>query len=425
MRHSITYFPIPTSVGPKTLGIHPTDRNGKPAPFTKQSDWYCNCIFCGHKGKMNINLVKNAFYCNYCGANGGMLDLYGDYYHISRKEAYDEICKELHLTNEAPVSEKTVTTACAEQKALVETPDRASDKEINRTYSMLLSMLSLSDKHYEDLKRRGLTDLQIKERRYKSTPVFGFHNLIDRLQEQGCTLKGVPGFYEDAKGRWTMNFSPKGSGFLIPMESIDGFICGMQIRLDHPKGSQKYIWFSSSNKKNGTGSGSPIHWIGNPDAEVIWLTEGGLKGTIAHYMTGYSFLCVPGVNHYKNLEAALIKLKEKKLKTVHEAFDMDKMMQVVTDPLKCPPCERRTDCKAYLAYQKLSPEIRESMVEMNCPHKEQKRGIIQKACMRVYEICERLELSCVRRVWDLNENGEWNGNYKGIDDYHYEIRKKV
>ena len=36
-----------------------------------------DCPFCNHKkGKMNINLVKNVFRCNYCETSGGMIDLY-------------------------------------------------------------------------------------------------------------------------------------------------------------------------------------------------------------------------------------------------------------------------------------------------------------------------------------------------------------
>ena len=36
-----------------------------------------DCPFCNHKtGKLNINVEKNVFRCNYCDAHGGMLDLY-------------------------------------------------------------------------------------------------------------------------------------------------------------------------------------------------------------------------------------------------------------------------------------------------------------------------------------------------------------
>ena len=151
---------------------------------------------------------------------------------------------------------------------------------------MLLSSLTLSQKHLEDLKGRGLTERQIEEQRYRSTPLFGFRKLAEKLLAEGCTLQGVPGFYQDKTGNWTINFSGNNSGFLIPVRSIDGKIQGMQIRVDKVVDKRKYIWFSSANRKMGTSSGSPIHMIGDPDSEEVYVTEGPLKGTVAHYLSG-------------------------------------------------------------------------------------------------------------------------------------------
>ena len=42
-----------------------------------------DCPFCNHKtGKLNINIEKNVFRCNYCDAHGGMLDLYSRLYNV-------------------------------------------------------------------------------------------------------------------------------------------------------------------------------------------------------------------------------------------------------------------------------------------------------------------------------------------------------
>lgn len=68
-----------------------------------------------------------------------------------------------------------------------------------------------------------------------------------------------------------------------------------QIRLDYPFNHTKYIWLSSINDKMGTSSGSPIHFVGNPRDEIVFLTEGPLKGDIASFLSGLSFACVPGV----------------------------------------------------------------------------------------------------------------------------------
>ena len=65
-----------------------------------------------------------------------------------------------------------------------------------------------------------------------------------------------------------------------------GNIQGFQIRLDHVEDGRKYIWLSSGGYQKGTSSGSPVHVVGDRNAESVYLTEGGLKGTISHYLPG-------------------------------------------------------------------------------------------------------------------------------------------
>ena len=144
----------------------------------------------------------------------------------------------------------------------------------HRTYKEMLELLPLYEIHKENLLERGLTMEQIKERRYRSVPLYGLHKLAGSLLERGCELEGVPGFYQDDTGRWTMNFKAKNSGFLVPVESVDGNIQACQIRLDQPRDNNKYLWFSSAGYPGGTSSGSPVHVIGDPDAETVYLTEG-------------------------------------------------------------------------------------------------------------------------------------------------------
>lgn len=57
---------------------------------------YADCPFCGDKrGKMNLNLARNVWRCNYCGAHGGMLALYAQARHTTNSDAYREICESL------------------------------------------------------------------------------------------------------------------------------------------------------------------------------------------------------------------------------------------------------------------------------------------------------------------------------------------
>lgn len=427
MRYRVEDFPFRIRDVAELMGINPTDRAGRSRSGSyKDQSWYCNCVFCGHKGKLNINFTKNVFNCNYCGEHGGMLELYGRYYNLSNREAFEEICSGLHM--EKPQQSEFRAKVPQPENRSADDADQvllASETEINKTYSMLLSLLTLSEKHQQDLLNRGLTLEQIAERRYRSTPVFGYKQIVQKLIQAGCVIQGVPGFYQDKDGKWSMNFSSRGSGFLVPMESIDGHISGMQIRLDHPRDGQKYIWFSSVNKENGVSSGSPLHFIGNLDAEAIYITEGGLKGSIAHYLSGETFLCVAGITQYKNIPAILEELKFGNLKHVNEAYDMDKLMHTEAESKECQSCEYKLDCHAFQHYLSLPKDMQSNMVQMTCPRKMQKRSIIQKGCTHVYEICQELNLTYTRCVWDMNEGGEWNGQIKGIDDYLYEQKHNI
>ena len=219
-------------------------------------------------------------------------------------------------------------------------------------------------------------------------------------------MKGVPGFYRDTDGNWTINFKAENSGILIPIVSLDGFIQGFQIRVDHVTDTKKYIWLSSVNYDQGVSSGSPVHVIGDLAAERVYLTEGALKGTIAHYLSGATFVCVAGVNQYRNLKPVLERMKGYGMKQLLEAYDMDKKMKVACNhhDSKCAVCFER------------SPVI--------CQHKAEKRRIIQNGCNKVYEICRELSLPMNRMVWDMDESGEWNGKHKGIDDYLAAIKQK-
>lgn len=238
---------------------------------------YYDCPFCGDtKGRLNIHPAKNVFRCNRCDRSGGMLQLYADLHNLTYREANQEIREALNKGEYREAQQaKKKAQAEPEQSKLAPLEVR------HRTYKEMLDLLPLYEIHKENLLERGLTMEQIKERRYKSVPLYGLHKLAESLLERDCELEGVPGFYQDDTGRWTMNFKAKNSGFLVPVESVDGNIQACQIRLDQPRDNNKYLWFSSAGYPGGTSSRSPVHVIGDPDAETVYLTEGGLKGSIA------------------------------------------------------------------------------------------------------------------------------------------------
>lgn len=86
-----------------------------------------------------------------------------------------------------------------------------------------------------------------------------------------------------------------------------------------------YIWLSSVGKPHGVTSGSPLHFVGEPFAKTVYVTEGLLKADIAHCLTGRSFVAVAGVNSLNGLESALRCMAQNGTKLVVEAYDMDKL----------------------------------------------------------------------------------------------------
>ena len=265
---------------------------------------YVDCPFCGdRRGRMNVNFVKNVWRCNHCDAHGGMLALYAELNHTTTSDAYWEIAEALcdniqeehaRSGNEAqqrPASPCPSTSGAwaapaghsSSERKTVPQSNKASPAEIHQTLSLLLAQLTLRPAHREHLRspKRGLSDEQIDALGFKSTPPpFLCRSITERLIKQGCKVQGVPGFYQDGGGHWTMAFCQKTAGILIPAIGFDGMLQGFQIKLDIPlknkddppeKPGAKYIWFSSSSKKNGTGSGSPVHLVGNPSARVVYV----------------------------------------------------------------------------------------------------------------------------------------------------------
>lgn len=376
------------------------------------ASWNVNCPFCqDRKGKMNLNLKKKVFRCNRCGESGGMLDLYGKLYNVDYAAANEEIMEALGKGSEKSdyiVQKKELDKKLPE----VEQAETATVKERNRTYTMLLRFLPLAVSHEANLLERGFSRRRIYANGYKSTPAYGFKKLAERLLKEGCRVEGIPGFYLDKDERWTVNFSAKDAGFLVPVRNMDGLIEGMQIRLDHPYDGRKYIWFSSANRRMGVTSKSPVHFVGEEEQECVFVTEGPLKADLANFLSGRTFAAVAGVNLYGNLPPVMKQLKQQGTRLVYEAYDMDKLLKLICqNDYKEEYC---SECK-----------IREEGIgKAICPKKEIKRSNIQKGCKNLYRICKECGLESKSLTWDTDEKGEWNGNIKGVDDYLFDLKGK-
>lgn len=266
------------------------------------------------------------------------------------------------------------------ERKTVPQSNKASPAEIHQTLSLLLAQLTLRPAHREHLRspKRGLSDEQIDALGFKSTPPpFLCRSITERLIKQGCKVQGVPGFYQDGGGHWTMAFCQKTAGILIPAIGFDGMLQGFQIKLDIPlknkddppeKPGAKYIWFSSSSKKNGTGSGSPVHLVGNPSARVVYVIEGLLKADISYCLTGRTFAAIAGANNTSPLDAMFALLAQSGTEEIIEAHDMDKYSNKMT----------------------------------------------MAGASKIYLMAQKHGMNCRRLTW--------NPNYKGFDDWQLALR---
>ena len=346
---------------------------------------YVDCPFCQkRKGKLNLNLAKDVWRCNRCGKSGHMFELYAQLRGLQVSEAKLEL---IDLLADGKTVEGVPTRATSmpsgqqgARREPVAQSTRAAPEEIDRTMRAMLDMLTLTPAHREHLhSKRGLTDEQIEYLKLRSTPSYKLrHTIPHRLMDRGFAVAGVPGFFVDKHGKWTANFTTWTSGILVPSRSIDGLICGAQIRLDKPikddgadpdEEGTKYIWFSTSSKQQGTGSGSPVNLIGDRYARTIYITEGALKAGIAHCLIKRTFLSIQGANNLSGLEDVFRQLHETGTQLIVEALDTDKFS---------------------------NPDV-------------------AKGAQKIYLLAKRCGMQC--------RSLTWNPNYKGIDDWQLAIRK--
>jgi hypothetical protein len=204
---------------------------------------------------------------------------------------------------------------------------RAAPEVLNTVYSAFLTLSNLSAAHRDNLKGRGLTDIDINQLGYKSMPGSSRWSIVNQLLRMGYRLAGVPGFYFDKQ--WRLNGA---SGILIPARDEKYCIKGFQIRRDKADDKPKYVWLSSCTDtwkpKGGSSPGSPLH-IATPfgyqykQGDDIWITEGILKADIASRYLNCMVLAVPGVGILSPAITFLQNLPDKPARVVL-AFDMDK-----------------------------------------------------------------------------------------------------
>ena len=276
------------------------------------------CPFCGDHGRgkyhLSLNTEKDQYRCNLCRAHGNSVTLYAELRGVTNRKAFEDLTGGSNLymlpsQQEPPKNTDREPAPLAERHAV---------------YTEMLSLLTLSDAHRQNLRERGLSDQRIEENGYKSMPSTPeSRRLLAELVRASSPLKGIPGFYT-RDGAWTLA-GP--NGFLIPVRDKDGLIQGLKIRLDDGANpARKYRWLSSRDRsmENGSRSYSWIHVTGDRTRSRAFLTEGPLKGDVASFLANDAlFVCTGGVNAIRGLRETIEGLG---VTEVVEAMDMDQMV---------------------------------------------------------------------------------------------------
>jgi len=308
------------------------------------------CPFCDDSSyHMSLNTVKNVFRCNRCKETGGMLQLYGKIFGVTTKEAYSDLKEKLP---------SAFQYAHPKNQVLANVYPTGPLEERHAVYQRLLNLLSLSDIHLRNLRKRGLSNEAIQRNCYRSVPLVTEvrQSIVKKLQDE-YKLCGIPGFYTDYNGNWDIYCK---SGILIPVRDKDNKIQGLQLRLDDTS-NRKYRWLSSNYFQNGAKAEPWVHVTGNIHSTSAYITEGPLKADVASHLSGGRlFIAIPGINCTKRLPDVL---KSMGIIRVAEALDMDKLVK---------------------------PEVSKAV--------ENIRNIVQSCNIEYVPF-------------------QWNSRYKGIDDY--------
>lgn len=445
------------------------------------SSFNVKCPFHADKGyHMNINTQKNSYHCVICddSANTGVLDLFSRVRLGVRatkgentKKIYSMLMKEL---GQASGFDKVKYAENQRSAAEYQEIRPADDEHLNEVYTALLKIpyLKLTSEHKTNLLNRGLTEEDIEINGYASVSeypdfdelcesqcdmpwyreldviikddpilkrysvpevIFGM-SIARELIQQGLDLANVPGFYK-INGKWSFRSVEK--GILIPTRNAKGQIVGLQTRLDEKKGSDlRYMTVSAKGLTGGVSTGiSRVHFTAplssiNESTRVI-LTEGPLKADVSVSLfekigkTNILIIALQGVNSTRDLPQIAHELSSMGIKKIHEAFDMDKIIN--TSVGKAQRKIRKIFHEAGISVKSMYwdreyAEMKESQLTDLC----EKHDIPVEEKKNVYEsiisMSEQLEARNIEYRFVIDGDGnrheeKWRDEMKGLDDY--------
>ncbi len=315
-------------------------RIGYSVSNTKRQNYICP--WCGGKQKkLNWNFKKQVYRCNQNEEHhGNILNFYSELYGVSTKEAYKELLK---LTGNDGISEvrmKKLPKAEIEEK---ENPLADIGKR-DAVYSKWILLSPLSERHIQDLEKRGFKREEIEKLGYGSLKSYDIDSKIKLVNSLNFDdYAGIPPFYITKKGNWFPNIPPRSEGIITPFLDVCGRKRVLQVRKNNElvkKDEGKCFYLTSNGKNGGTPSAQFVHYAcdflkakgGRKIIDVrngsILLTEGVIKADLYHAITRMPAMSVPGVNCHDALERELPKLKKLGVTTIIIAFDMDRVEKI-------------------------------------------------------------------------------------------------
>ena len=201
------------------------------------------CPFCGYNknskiATLSLNSNTNQYCCCRCGVGGYSIGLYARVKNTDTRTAYKELIdRECFSLDKAAIQISPINLL--------------ADIEIrDKVYRDFLGLLKLEFQHKRYLKNLGFLDSSIESGLYKSIPKnYIKRRLIGHELSKKHNLAGIPGLYQEEDFKWCFS---RMDGFFVPVFNSNGYIQGLSIHLDKPFNGNSDIWFSSSNRINGT-----------------------------------------------------------------------------------------------------------------------------------------------------------------------------
>lgn len=238
------------------------------------------CSVCGKRDWCSTTQTETISFCARSTLNADRISRYGwgVYYRDGHRYVFDFKQNPKRLAEHKKFSQPLAPISIRDRvyRKLIElSPASSSDEIVN-------GRGGLSERGIIDISQYGRLPILVKERKV----------LVERLagsmaKDRILSFEGVPGFWIDSNGgqRLWSDSDSFDDLMVIPFIGPDGLIRACQIRFMRyiPHKSGRYVWLSSTKRKNGCGSGAPLHHAAPAErfSKPVLVTEGALKAATA------------------------------------------------------------------------------------------------------------------------------------------------